>query len=68
MSSIELQPEISLMECHFIVSHARLGTVTWNEDRPTPLRERGAGNTVSTPDYFLIPSQRVVELGTRVEI
>jgi KUP system potassium uptake protein len=25
-------------------------------------------NAVSAPDYFLIPSQRVVELGTRVEI
>ena len=25
-------------------------------------------NAVSAPDYFLIPSQRVVELGTRIEI
>jgi KUP system potassium uptake protein len=25
-------------------------------------------NAVSAPDYFLIPSQRVIELGTRVEI
>jgi K+ transporter len=25
-------------------------------------------NAVSAPDYFLIPPQRVVELGTRVEI
>jgi hypothetical protein len=25
-------------------------------------------NAVSAPDYFLIASQRVVELGTRVEI
>ena len=25
-------------------------------------------NAVSAPDYFLIPSTRVVELGTRVEM
>jgi KUP system potassium uptake protein len=25
-------------------------------------------NAVSAPDYFLIPSRRVVELGIRVEI
>ena len=25
-------------------------------------------NAVSAPDYFLIPPQRVIELGTRVEI
>ena len=35
------------------------------EDEKTVIEVEDA---VSAPDYFLIPSQRVVELGTRVEI
>jgi len=33
------------MDDTLIVSHVPLGIVTWNEDRPPPLGERGAGNT-----------------------
>jgi KUP system potassium uptake protein len=57
--------EFNLMETSFFVSRERIVPVASWRDRLFAAMARNAGNVT---DYFNIPSNCVIELGTRVEI
>ncbi len=64
--------EFNLLETSFFLNRETLVPVTGNEDGMALWRERMfatmARNASSITDYFNIPTNRVIELGTRIEI
>jgi KUP system potassium uptake protein len=64
--------EFNLLETSFFLNRETLVPVTGNEDGMALWRERMfatmARNASSITDYFNIPTNRVIELGTQIEI
>ncbi len=64
--------EFNLLETSFFLNRETLVPVSGNEDGMALWRERMfaamARNASSITDYFNIPTNRVIELGTRIEI
>ena len=64
--------EFNLLETSFFLNRETLVPVSTNEDGMALWRERMfatmARNASSITDYFNIPTNRVIELGTRIEI
>ncbi len=64
--------EFNMLETSFFLNRETLVPVTGNEDGMALWRERMfatmARNASSITDYFNIPTNRVIELGTRIEI
>ena len=64
--------EFNMMETSFFLNRETLVPVAGNEDGMALWRERMfatmARNASSVTDYFNIPTNRVIELGTRIEI
>ena len=57
--------EFEPMETSFFLSREKIVPVAFWRDRLFAAMARNAGNVT---DYFNIPTNRVIELGTRVEI